>query len=84
MSNVAKTLERVLAGKSGVKFQELHMLLIALGFGEPRVSGSHHIYVHPKVSLPVNIQPFGKEAKKYQVRQVSAIIREFKLELGEQ
>jgi predicted RNA binding protein YcfA (HicA-like mRNA interferase family) len=60
----------------------LKALLAKLGFQLDRVSGSHHIYLHPKVTRPLNVQPMGKDAKPYQVRQLRDIIEEFKLELG--
>jgi hypothetical protein len=35
----------------------------------------------PDVSRPINIQPGGKDAKPYQIRQLRDIIREFGLKL---
>jgi predicted RNA binding protein YcfA (HicA-like mRNA interferase family) len=52
-----------------------------LGFRLNRVSGSHHIYVHPEVSRPMNVQSVGKDAKPYQIRQLRDIIEEFGLRL---
>jgi hypothetical protein len=46
-----------------------------------RISGSHHIYLHSEVSRPINIQPAGKDAKPYQIRQLRDMIREFGLKL---
>ena len=56
-------------------------LLIALGFKHDRTSGSHRIYVHPEVTRPLSVQPRGKDAKPYQVRQLRVMIEEFGLKL---
>jgi predicted RNA binding protein YcfA (HicA-like mRNA interferase family) len=76
-----KTLESVKRGGGGIAFRDLQRLLEKLGFRLNRVSGSHHIYVHPKVPRPMNVQSVGKDAKPYQVRQLRDIIEEFGLRL---
>ena len=81
MRGPEKTLETVLQGRGVVSFSDLQKLLSKLGFVLDRVKGSHHIYLHPAVSRPINIQPGGKDAKPYQVRQLRDIIEEFGLEL---
>lgn len=81
--NPEKTLIAVTGGKGVVSFSDLRRLLEKLGFHLARVSGSHHIYVHPRVPRPVNIQSKGKDAKPYQVRQLRDIIEEFGLKLEE-
>jgi hypothetical protein len=40
-----------------------------------RVSGSHHIYTHPKVPRPLSLQPHQREAKPYQIRQFVEMVR---------
>jgi predicted RNA binding protein YcfA (HicA-like mRNA interferase family) len=59
----------------------LQHLLGRLGFELDRVSRSHHVYVHPKVPRPLNVQPIGKDAKPYQVRQLRDMIVEVGLEV---
>ena len=81
MANSRKVLEAVLRGQGVVAFRDLERLLGQLGFALARVSGSHHIYLHPKVTRPVNIQRAGKDAKPYQIRQIRDIIVEFGLSL---
>jgi predicted RNA binding protein YcfA (HicA-like mRNA interferase family) len=81
--NPQKTLESVLRAQGSIAFRDLERLLLHLGFRLDRVSGSHHVYVHPKVTRAVNIQPVGKDAKPYQVRQIRDIIIEFRLTLEE-
>jgi predicted RNA binding protein YcfA (HicA-like mRNA interferase family) len=72
---------KVIQGRGATSFRDLQRLLIALGFRLDRISGSHHIYLHPEVSRPINIQPAGNDAKPYQIRQLRDMIREFGLKL---
>lgn len=81
MASDKKTLEAVLSGRGTIPFRDLEHLLRVLGFRNVRTSGSHHIYAHPAVPWLLNIQPIGKDAKRYQIRQLADIIREFGLGL---
>ena len=81
MANVQKAYLKVIQGRGAISFRDVQRLLIALGFRLDRISGSHHIYLHPEVSRPINIQPAGKDAKPYQIRQLRDMIREFGLKL---
>ncbi len=81
MVNPRKTLEAVLRGQGTIAFRDLQRLLAQLGFRLDRITGSHHIYLHPRVPRPLNIQPIGKDAKPYQVRQPRDMIKEFGLSL---
>jgi predicted RNA binding protein YcfA (HicA-like mRNA interferase family) len=83
MANVQKAYLKVIQGQGTVSFRDLQRLLITLGFRLDRIAGSHHIYLHPDVSRPINIQPAGKDAKPYQIRQLRDMIREFGLKLEE-
>ena len=77
----AKVFERVMEGQGTISFRDFERLLNALGFKRDRTSGSHRIYVHPRVSRPLSVQPRGKDAKPYQMRQLRAMIEEFGLKL---
>lgn len=79
MSRAEKLLRKLDSGAS-LSFAELQAILSIFGFRLDRVSGSHHIYVHARLSRPISIQPAGKDAKRYQVRQVRDMIAEFELE----
>ena len=81
MSRARRTDDLVLASSGVIPFRDLQHLLSRLGFELDRVSGSHHIYVHPKVPRPLNVQPVGKDAKPYQVRQLRNMIVEYGLEV---
>ena len=55
---------------NNVSFNKL-LALCRSYFGEPRISGSHHIFKTPWQGDPrVNLQKVGKMAKPYQVQQV--------------
>jgi predicted RNA binding protein YcfA (HicA-like mRNA interferase family) len=81
MANVPRSYIKVMEGRATISFRDLQRLLLALGFRLDRISGSHHVYLHPDVSRPINIQPAGKDAKPYQIRQLRDIVREFGLKL---
>ena len=76
----AKVRERILAGSadSNIEFSELCNLLCRLGFIE-RIRGDHHIFTRDAVPEIVNLQPAGKKAKPYQVKQVRSILVKYRL-----
>jgi len=75
MSKARKTLERVLRGDAdaNIKFRDLCSMLKSLDFQE-RVRGSHHIFTRDAIPEILNLQPKGKNAKPYQVKQVRELI----------
>jgi predicted RNA binding protein YcfA (HicA-like mRNA interferase family) len=60
-------------GERNFAFEDLRAILLSLGFDE-RVRGSHHIFTRSEIAEIVNLQPVGRLAKPYQVRQVREII----------
>lgn len=77
-SRRADLLGRLSAGELGnVGFDELCHLIEA--FGLRRISGSHHIYRHPRVPRPLSLQPRGRDAKPYQIKQFLEMVAEFGL-----
>ncbi len=81
MGKFDKVLLQVLSGKSdkNVAFAELCWLLERLGFDE-RIRGSHHIFTRDDIEEIINIQPKGRHAKPYQVKQVRQLILKYRLE----
>tara|TARA_B100000029_G_scaffold379976_1_gene374922 strand:- start:483 stop:722 length:240 start_codon:yes stop_codon:yes gene_type:complete len=75
MTKIDKRNQKIRRNPNGVKFQEFISWLEDNGFSHDRTSGSHHIFVHPDIETPVNIQKKkdGK-AKAYQVRQAINIV----------
>jgi predicted RNA binding protein YcfA (HicA-like mRNA interferase family) len=81
MAKPGKVFDRVMEGRGAISFRDFERLLLALGFKHDRTSGSHRIYVHPKATRPLSVQPRGSDAKPYQVRQLRGMIEEFALRL---
>jgi hypothetical protein len=67
---------------NNVAFNKL-LALCRSYFGEPRISGSHHIFKTPWQGDPrVNLQKDGKMAKPYQVQQVLRAIEKLEKKDG--
>ncbi len=81
MSRTERLKEKILKaqGYHNFAFADLVRLLEHLGFSCDRTSDSHQIYIHPDIPTPVNIQNIKGQAKPYQLRQIRAIIRKYKL-----
>lgn len=62
-------------GDAGWDFHGLCGLLKKLGF-EMRVNGSHHFFRRSGVLGVINLQPNGRHAKTYQVRQTRAVLQQ--------
>jgi predicted RNA binding protein YcfA (HicA-like mRNA interferase family) len=75
--NTRKLLKKLLASPANARFE-------ALGFRLDRVSGSHHIFIHPAITELVNLQNVGGQAKPYQVRQLLRLVERHNLTLGDQ
>jgi predicted RNA binding protein YcfA (HicA-like mRNA interferase family) len=84
MGKYSKLREKILAGgtDSNIEFADLCKLLGRLGF-EERVRGDHHIFTHGGVAEIINLQPKGKKAKPYQVKQVRNALVTYRLGEGD-
>jgi hypothetical protein len=80
MGERARLLLRILRGTSdaNIPFDGLCRLLRRLGFAE-RIRGSHHIFTKEGVEEILNLQPKGRQAKPYQVKQVRGVILKYRL-----
>jgi predicted RNA binding protein YcfA (HicA-like mRNA interferase family) len=77
-----KLLRRLARGEvANVAFGDLCGLAEKLGFELRRVSGSHHVFVHPAISELVNLQSIRGQAKPYQVRQLMRLIERYDLRI---
>lgn len=84
MVKPAKLYQQLVASRGGViSFRDFVRLLEAFGFVHDRTMGSHRQYVHPRVPRPFPVQPVGKDAKKYQVRELLEIVEAYGLHIGE-
>ena len=66
-----------------ISFRDLVALIEAFGFAHSRTKGSHLSYKHPTCPKLMVIQPVGKDAKRYQVREFLDLVREFELHMCE-
>ena len=82
MSKIIKLYRKLIDGRP-LTFQEFCRLLEAFGYDRDRVSGSHVAYRHGKIGDTRIVQPRGKDAKPYQVRQFVDIIEAFGLTLDD-
>jgi hypothetical protein len=81
MVSKRRILLKVLAGSKNIRFNEIVTLAEGFGFRLARISGSHHIFTHPDVDVPVNLQEVNGCAKPYQVRQLMKLVEEHDLSL---
>ena len=84
MARYDRLLSHILRGTSdaNIRFEDLRHLLRRLGF-EERIRGNHHIFTKDGVEEILNLQPKGRQAKLYQVRQVRAVIVKYRLAGGD-
>ncbi len=79
-----KLLRKILAGSKNIRFDDMVLLINAFGFELARVSGSHHIFIHPAVDELVNMQNVNGQAKPYQVRQFLKLVERYNLRLEDE
>ena len=68
--------------RASMPFRDFERLLRAFGFELDRTSGSHRICVHPLVPRPFPVQPDGKGAKRYQLRELLELVEACGLQLA--
>ena len=75
---------RILRGGSdaNIRFEDLRHLLRRFGFAE-RIRGDHYIFTKDGIAEILNLQPKGRHAKPYQVRQVRGVLVKYRLLGGE-
>lgn len=66
-----------------ISFRDFESLLAAFGFEHARTTGSHRQYVHPAIPRSFPVQPEGKDAKRYQVRELLELVEQYGLKLSE-
>ena len=82
MTNPSKLYQQLLSSRM-VSFRDFERLLRAFGFELDRTVGSHRQYVHPKIARAFPVQPEGKDAKRYQVREFLELVERYGLHLAE-
>ncbi len=80
-----KLLKRLSEGQlKNVAFGDMINMVEGFGFRLDRVSGSHHIFLHPAVQELVNLQEVKGEAKPYQIRQFLRLVERYNLTLEDE
>lgn len=81
--NPRKLLQRALQSPNNFRFEDARALAEAFGFRLARISGSHHIYVHPAIPELINLQEVHGQAKAYQIRQLLQLVERHNLDIGD-
>lgn len=67
-----------------VDFQDMVNLIEGFGFSLVRVNGSHHIFGRRGIPRTLNLQPDGRDAKPYQIRQFLRLVERYRLTLEDE
>lgn len=75
-----KAYSKIMSGlyDKNTAFNELRYILESAGF-LCRVKGDHFIYTRKDIAEIINIQPSGKMAKPYQVKQVRLLFQKYNI-----
>ena len=84
MTKKRKLIQKVLSGSKNIRFSEAQAAIEAFGFQLTRISGSHHIYIHPDVPELINLQNVSGMAKPYQIKQFLVIVERYNLKLEDE
>ncbi len=79
-----KLLKKLLSGSKNIRFSEVVECAKLFGFQLSRISGSHHLYVHPDVPKLINLQDVKGKAKPYQVKQLLQTIERYNLQMEDE
>jgi predicted RNA binding protein YcfA (HicA-like mRNA interferase family) len=83
MTKPAKLYAQLLKSTNrSVDFRDFIAMIEAFGFENIRSRGSHRSYLYPACKALLVVQPKGKDAKRYQVREFLGIVEENGLTLG--
>ncbi len=81
MTRIDKLYANLLANPAqSVAFRDFVRIIEAFGFRPARAKGSHQSFVHPACPRLLVIQPKGKEAKRYQLREFLEMVEEYGLD----
>ena len=83
MVKPSKLYEQLLQSTTrSIAYRDFEKMVVAFGFTFDRMNGSHAIYKHALVPRPFPIQPGGKDAKRYQVRELLELVEQYGLQLA--
>ncbi|RLC13265.1 MAG: type II toxin-antitoxin system HicA family toxin [Deltaproteobacteria bacterium] len=81
MTKRHKIFQKILSGSKNIRFSEAVTCIESFGFQLNRVSGSHHVFVHPDVPELINLQDVKGKAKPYQIKQFLQIVELYGLSM---
>jgi hypothetical protein len=84
MTKKRKLIRKLLSGSKNIRFSEAQSAIEAFGFQLTRISGSHHIYIHPDVPELINLQNVSGMATPYQIKQFLEIVERYNLKLEDE
>lgn len=64
-----------------VSFRDFVALIEAFGFVHQRTKGSHQSFAHPDCPRLLVLQPLGKDAKRYQIREFLDLVEQYALNM---
>lgn len=80
--NPRRLLARISSGDlANVDFDDARRLVVGLGFELIRTTGSHHVFVHPRIPELINLQEVRGQVKPYQLRQLLSLLNRYDLTL---
>lgn len=79
-----KLLQKLLSGSKNIRFSEAVSCAEMFGFKLDRITGSHHIFLHPDVPELLNLQNVKGQAKPYQIKQLLQIIERYNLQMEDE
>ena len=79
-----KLLQKLLSGSTNIRFSEAVSCAEMFGFRLDRITGSHHIFLHPDVPELLNLQNVKGEAKPYQIKQLLQLIERYNLQMEDE
>lgn len=66
-----------------IDFRDFIAMVEAFGFDPVRTKGSHRSYAHRDCPALLVLQPKGKDAKRYQVREFLGMVEEYGLKMDD-
>jgi len=79
-----KRLRRLLSRRANIRFSEMSKCVEDFGFRLDRISGSHHVFVHPDIPEMLNLQNVNGQAKPYQIKQFLKLVETHDLQMEEE
>ncbi len=82
MTKKQKLYLKIMSGSKNVRFEDFVTIMLAFGFIQDRVGGSHRIFKHPAIPDLLSIQPTKNgQAKPYQMHQFLSLVGEYDLNM---